>query len=47
MKTLLTTIGSVAFSGWTGAALAALEFAGVRGEKVGWHEVASGYRKPR
>jgi dTDP-4-amino-4,6-dideoxygalactose transaminase len=27
-------IGSVAFSGWTGAALAALEFAGVRGETV-------------
>ena len=26
--------GSVAFSGWTGAALAALEFAGVRGETV-------------
>jgi perosamine synthetase len=27
-------LGSVAFSGWTGAALAALEFAGVRGETV-------------
>jgi perosamine synthetase len=27
-------IGSVAFSGWTGAALTALEFAGVRGETV-------------
>ncbi|WP_051323846.1 DegT/DnrJ/EryC1/StrS family aminotransferase [Candidatus Solirubrobacter pratensis] len=27
-------IGSVAFGGWTGAALAALEFAGVRGETV-------------
>ncbi|MEA2291765.1 MAG: perosamine synthetase [Solirubrobacteraceae bacterium] len=27
-------IGAVAFSGWTGAALAALEFAGVRGETV-------------
>ena len=27
-------VGSVAFSGWTGAALAALEFAGVRGETV-------------
>ena len=26
--------GSVAFSGWTGAALTALEFAGVRGETV-------------
>lgn len=26
--------GAVAFSGWTGAALAALEYAGVRGEKV-------------
>ncbi|MBJ7342777.1 MAG: DegT/DnrJ/EryC1/StrS family aminotransferase, partial [Solirubrobacteraceae bacterium] len=30
----LHSIGSVAFSGWTGAALAALEFAGVRGETV-------------
>lgn len=28
------TLPSVAFSGWTGAALAALEFAGVRGETV-------------
>lgn len=27
-------VGAVAFSGWTGAALAALEFAGVRGETV-------------
>ena len=27
-------LGAVAFSGWTGAALAALEFAGVRGETV-------------
>src|SRR6478609_5047031 len=27
-------LGSVAFSGWTGAALTALEFAGVRGETV-------------
>jgi perosamine synthetase len=27
-------VGSVAFSGWTGAALAALEYAGVRGETV-------------
>jgi perosamine synthetase len=27
-------LGSVAFSGWTGAALAALEYAGVRGETV-------------
>ncbi len=27
-------VGSVAFSGWAGAALAALEFAGVRGEMV-------------
>src|SRR3954464_4181713 len=27
-------LGAVAFSGWTGAALAALEYAGVRGETV-------------